>query len=107
MGAVVSRPKIPRWYPVPNNPPNLGTAPVTAPPSVGGGGADSTDLPTGQGGGSDSPASGGSGTPANSRAERERSLLRRARGQAGTVLTGYRGLAPSDLVAGRKTLLGE
>ncbi|AUN31814.1 hypothetical protein C0V82_11320 [Niveispirillum cyanobacteriorum] len=38
----------------------------------------------------------------------EQSLLRRATGRAGTVLTGWRGvLAPGALAPARKTLLGE
>lgn len=46
---------------------------------------------------------------ARAQQEREESLLRRSRGQAGTILTSYRGLLESagSSNQNRKTLLGE
>ncbi len=45
---------------------------------------------------------------ATTQKEREKNLLRRARGTIGTVLNGFRGiLSPSESTAPRKSLLGE
>ena len=77
MGSLGSRPKIPDYTPPPPPPP---------PP----------------------PAAGSEATPEEKAADqRKQNLLQRARGQFGTVLTGFRGLLGLNTAPARKTLLGE
>jgi hypothetical protein len=67
-----------------------------------------TDAPTSSTSANSGADAGTAQTEAEMLQARAENLLRRNRSRLGTVLTGFRGvLAPNDLAAQRKTLLGE